>query len=481
MGISFSGVGSGLPISDWIDALCGVEEEKIKTLTEKQKTLQTKQSTLNTLNSTYKSVLSATQKFSDSLHGSSSDIFSKVSVTTSDSSIVTASVTQASTPAVIKLKVSQLATATERRSYGADVLAADVFTDTSKKLSELGNVKTGSFMINGTSINVNPDMTVDQLIYTINNSSTAGVKAHVEDGQLVLQSTKLGDNDIVVQETNSNLVNLIGLTGSEPEYLTMGQKAKFSINGVEKEADTNKIGSDKTGILGLSLDLLSETDGDDPVLINISRDADADSVLSALETFVTNFNKMIVDTDTETSTEGNLHAENSLVSIRNRLRTMVTSQVSSSGVYKSLADIGVTSGAPGMDVSEDTTKLVIDKDKFYEAFTENPSAVKSLLIGDQNALEGSDTKRGLMQKLQDGLDMAIDHQNGYFTARQTSLNSEINTLNTTISKKEDYLEVYRTKLTNQFNYMDQMISKMNNQFSSMQQQLASIGVNMGDS
>ena len=53
MSISFSGVGSGLPISDWIDALVKVEQAKIDPLTAQQKALQEKSKTLNTLSSTY--------------------------------------------------------------------------------------------------------------------------------------------------------------------------------------------------------------------------------------------------------------------------------------------------------------------------------------------------------------------------------------------------------------------------------------------
>ena len=259
MSISFSGVGSGLPISDWIDALVEVEQSKIDTLTAKQKTLNQKSSTLNTLRSTYSAVNTASLKFTDALHGSAADIFSKVSVTASDASIVTASVTQSATPSVVKLEVEQLATATVRKSYGADQLAADIFTDTSKKLSEIGDVKTGSFKINNAIINVTPDMTVDSLVYTINNSTTAGVKAHVEDGQLFLTSVKEGTDAIVVEEINSNFVNLAGL--HDDNYQTLGTNAKFKINGVEKEANTNKLTSDQTGILGLSLELMSTTDG----------------------------------------------------------------------------------------------------------------------------------------------------------------------------------------------------------------------------
>lgn len=479
MSISFSGVGSGLPISDWIDALVEVEQAKIDTLTAQQKVLQEKSNTLNTLSSTYSAVKSATQTFTDSTLGALSDIFSKVDVTTSDASIVTATVTQASTPAVIKLKVEQLATATERRSYGPDDLPADIFTNTSMRLEELGDVRTGSFSINGAVINVSPSMTVDSLIYTINNSTNANVRAHVEDGQLVLTSTSEGDEPIVVQEINSNFVNLAGL--HDDNYQTLGQNAKFTINGVEKEASSNRITSEQTGIIGLSLELLSVTEGDDPIEITISRQDDADSVLEALQTFVTNFNKAIADTDTETAVGSDLHAENQLVLIRNNLRTMITAPLSTSNVYKSLADIGITTGDPGLDVSADTTQLVIDEEKFYEAFRTNPSAVKALLVGDITAAEGSAERTGVMQQVQEQLQTALDSQYGYFSARNTSLNSEMSNLSDKIAKKEDALEVYREKLTKQFNYMDQMIAQMNAQFSQMQQQLSSIGIDFGSS
>lgn len=485
MGISFSGVGSGLPISDWIEALVKVEQGKIDILSKQQEALKKKSSTLDTLKSTYASVNSATSKLTDSLHGPASDIFSQVSVSTSDSSIISASVTQLSTPAVIKLKIKQLATQTERQSFGADTLGVDIFTDTSKKLSELGSLREGVFTINGATINVSPDMTADSLIYQINNNVDAGVKAHVEDGRLVLQNVAYGDKPIEVVDVNSNFAELTGLSQTDadhtdPEYQTIGQNAIYSINGgADKESASNKLTSDQTGILGLSVELLSVTAGEEPVTINIARDFKSDNALSAIQTFIDNFNKAIADTDTETAKTGNLYAENSLVSIRNRLRTLVTSTVNPSGVYKSLSEIGITSGAPGMDVTADTTKLVLDKDKFVEAFNANPAAVKQLLIGDGTT--GSANTEGAMQKVQEQLKTALDTQYGYFGARTTSLNSQITSMTANIDKKSDALIDYQAKLTKQFNYMDQQIAKMNQQFAQMQQQLAQIGVNVGGS
>ena len=202
------------------------------------------------------------------------------------------------------------------------------------------------------------------------------------------------------------------------------------------------------------------------------------------ETFVEAFNKIVTDTNLYTDSDstaengGILSGENNLVRIKNSLRTLVTSTVENSGQYKSLADIGITTGAPGLDVSADTTQLIIDEDKFLDAYEKDPASVKALLVGDNSS---GTTQEGLMQKLQTQLEAATDRTSGYFAARSDSLSSQISSMNDKIDRKQEYVYSYQEKLTNQFNYMDQMIAQMNSQFTAMQQQLASIGVNMGSS
>lgn len=473
MTIQFTGVGSGLPISDWIDALVGLKQDDIDVLTEEQKVLQEKSNTLNTLKSTYNSVKTSTMKLTDSLFGPASDIFSKVQVSTSDESIVECTVTQVATPSKLTLEVDRLATKAQKKTY-----QNDVFKDSSKKLSELGDVKSGSFTINGAVISVSPDMTVDGLIYAINNSADAKVNAYLENGQIVLESTEYGDHPIEVIETNSNFVHLAGLDDQTEAYNIEGMTAKFKINGEEREANSNKLDSTNTGVVGLTVNLLSVTEPDAPVTIQIARDFSADDVLSAVESFVTAYNKAIKDTDTATeSGTGQLSGETSLIYIRNQLRTITSDTILPNGVYKSLADIGITTGAPGLDVDADTTQLVIDEEKFLEAFTANPTAVKELLIGSNT--DTNNVTEGFMQRLQDKLDTALDTQSGYFNARSESLSSQISNMADRIAKKEDQLLLYQEQITNQFTYMDQQIAQMNAQFTQMQQQLSSIGINMG--
>lgn len=484
MSISFSGLGSGLPIDEWITALVKVEQAKVDTLNTQKEALTKKQTALNTLKSEYSALETAATKLTDSLHGAGSDIFSKVSVSTSETSIITATVTQYATPSKIELAVDSLATQSIRKSDANDLLR-----NSSTKLSELGVTQNATFEINGASISVTPDTTVDNLIYKINNSSTAGVKASLEKGSIVLTSKTYGQQEIAVtgDQTVDGTHTFAQLFGfDKADNFKEGERAAFRIDGgPTKYADTNTLTSDDTGIMGLTVDLLTTTDkdpdsGEDiPVEIVIDREADSEAVLTALQTFVEAFNKVIKDTDTGTDSEngGIFSGESSLINIRNNLRSKATSMVTTGGLYKSLADIGITTGAVGASVDADTNQLIIDKDKFIAAFESDPSSVKALLVGDNTAGSESD---GVMQVIKTSLKPALATQGGYFSARGESLNSEITRMSEKISKKEDYVVSYQAKLTKQFNYMDKVISNLNNQFSMMQQQLKSIGVNVGN-
>jgi flagellar hook-associated protein 2 len=65
--ISFSGAGSGLPISQIIDALMGVERQPVDRLYNDQTKLQSAKTTLGTLGSKITSLRSSIEKFTDAI------------------------------------------------------------------------------------------------------------------------------------------------------------------------------------------------------------------------------------------------------------------------------------------------------------------------------------------------------------------------------------------------------------------------------
>lgn len=459
MSISFSGIGSGLPIDEWIDALVSTRQSSITTLQTKQTALETKSSTLNSLKSLYSTLESTATKWTDTLLGPTSDFFSKVSVKSSEdgkeNKAVTATVTNLSTPSEFDITVQQLASQTKTVSD-----KNDAWKNASNRLSDLGFSGSGTLNINGNDISVSDDMSVSELVYKIGNSG-AGVNAYLKGGQLVLENKESGAKEMTI---SGDFADAVGLSNADNQ--TVGDNAIYTINGEQKTASTNSLDSSDTGIMGLSVELNSVTT--DPVTLRISRTSDEAGVKSAIDEFLSAFNSVISKTDSATAVGGDLNGESSLNYIRNDLRTLITSNVGS-GKYKSLADIGITTGAVGAGVDADTSQLVLDEEKFKAAFEADPEAVKELLVG--NAEKGT---TGLMQELKTAMTPALDTQNGYFKARGDSLNSEISTMSSTIETKNSELETYKANLQKQYNYMDQMIAKLNQQFTQLQSTLKSL-------
>ncbi len=467
MSISFSGLGSGLPIDDWINALVQVKQDKIDVLTSEQKELQTKSSTLSSLNSTYTSLQTALTKLIDSLNSPSADIFTKVSISSTEDGkenpAVSATVTNLSTPSEFDITVQQLATQTKFTSNKMDGLKR---SDTT--MEELGITKDGSFTINGKEIEFKTGTTVNELIYKI-DSSGAGVNAYIKGGTLVLQNSDYGEKEInvssddAITEDGKTFAQLFGYDNKSNQ--TLGTNAEYTLNGEAKVSSSNNLTGEDTGVVGLNIKLNSVTT--EPVTLTIARSYDESATEAALDEFVNAFNKVISETDTQTASTGYLYGESNLVKIRNDLRTGVSDMVGNGGFFKTLADIGISTGNAGMGVDANTSQLVFDKEKFKEAFTTDPNAVKELLLGNQQA-----GTTGVMQNLKEKLEPALNGAGGYFSARKDSINEEMSRKAETIEKKNNELELYEAELRQQYNYMDQMIAKLNQQFSYMQSQLS---------
>ncbi len=359
-------------------------------------------------------------------------------------------------------------------------------TDTTATLTSAnfagGKVTAGKFTIGSAEFEITSTTTLDSLIDEINNNEDAGATAYWDSnsGKLVLEATDGGAVNINVESDvasgGSNFTSIMGLTSSDGQSLatgsqTLGTNAKLTINGTSITSSSNTVTSDISGVSGLTLTLNAETTSTATVAIT----ADTTAATTAIETFVSAFNDVIANTDTATSNTGYLYGETSLNSIRNRLRTMVTSDTGNEA-YASLADIGITTGAIGTSVSEDTNKLVIDSTKLAEALASDPDAVKKLFLGDTDA----DTT-GVMSQMETVLENSTDSTNGYFVKREESFETSTDRLNDKIDRMTLSLESYRTQLEKKFSAMDTIISNLNSQSDILTQYLDQIKSNSEDS
>jgi len=218
--------------------------------------------------------------------------------------------------------------------------------------------------------------------------------------------------------------------------------------------------SDISGVSGLTLNLNAVSTSGATTTIKVG--SDTSTLTSALSSLVSAFNTVISNTDEATGTNGYLHGESSLNSIRNSLRTEATANVTGSGNYTSLASIGITTGAVGAALTDNTDQLVIDSTKLAAALADNPDAVKALLIGD-----GTDSNKGVLGTLAATVNTSLATTSGYFSARDTTFTSQLSDLTDTITKQTDDLATYKTALETKFNLMDQLISSMKSSYTNL--------------
>lgn len=327
------------------------------------------------------------------------------------------------------------------------------------RLVDSGIFSEGEFKINGETFNIDSTTTMNQLLNQINSNTKANVKALYNSvtGTFSLTSTESGATNIEVEEVSSNFISTVGLDNSD--NITTGTDARFKINGEELTSTSNTVKAEDSGIYGLTLTLKKVTNNasdtsenaiNGPIKVSVAQDKE--KITSAVKDIVNAINDVISQTDLQTKTDGKLAYDSSLISVRNSIRNMASVSYNDIPTYKTLRQIGISTGAVGTSVSSDTSKLKLNEDEFLKALEENPSEVQSLL---QNFVEQMETQ---VKKVNDTTE-------GYFAVKTKSIDKQISTLNDTIDRKKLSLKAYEENLTKRFTNMDLMISQMKSQFS----------------
>lgn len=574
MSIQFAGIGSGLPVQDWIDAIIQSESVRLENLNKQKSSIQTSKTALNTVESKFSLLRSSLEDLTDANLASSFDLFDRKKVTSSDTEVATASVASRAAVQNIELQVASLATSTVAQSTGKagqTIATTDVFTDLSNgdakkgtfsiyvdgvkeefeiletdtlqdiadKITNYGvaglsaqvnetdgtfeitytgtavlgsssdtsnflnvmNLSTATqdagtfsstaevnkvnlngslsgnnanlagdfslssytFKIGEAEITVGSGLSLQDVINNINSNDDTGVTARFDtkENKLVLISKDPGKTAINLEDTTGDFLEQMGLisdTGDSLTSQTLGNNALVYINGstTALEANTNTLTGDITGFSGLTIKLKKVTEEGETIKLNIEQDTE--KLTNAVEDFVNKFNGVINEIDLKTGVGKDLAREYSLVNLRNDLRISSTNRVNGLSTYDSLAMIGISTGNVGKSVDESSKTLTLDKDKFLEALQERPDELKALLVGDSD-----NGITGILQTLEKKVESAIDPVNGYFAAREGSMNNQISDIDKSITRETERLDMREASLTRQFNQMDQYISQMQQQ------------------
>lgn len=332
--------------------------------------------------------------------------------------------------------------------------------------SVLGEDAKGTFKIGGAEFTIDDDTTFDSLIKEINSKSDeAGVKAEFDsnNGQLVFTATTNGSFNINIEKGTSSFTDKMGYTnGSKLNDQELGSFAIFTINGETRMASSNTVSSDVTGIENVTFNLKGvSTDENASTTIKVG--ADSDDLVSAVKSWIEQYNKTLDLVDEQTASGATLSGESSLESLRRSVRTSASAKQSGAGEYSLLAQIGISTGKASTDLSKLTDHLELDEEKLIKALEEDPESVKALLVGGEN-------NKGILTNMEDIVDESLK-STGYFTTRNNSLDRENTNLKSSASAENTKVEAYQARLQAQFQAMENMISKMQSAYSSAMSQM----------
>jgi flagellar hook-associated protein 2 len=240
----------------------------------------------------------------------------------------------------------------------------------------------GAFSINGVQISYAATDSIAGIIQRI-NASMAGVTATYDPGldRIRLTASQTGARTISVQDVTGNFLQATGiLSGSQ----TLGKQAVFTIDAVNGGQPLTSSSNTVSGYLpGLTFQLKSPTAT--PLTVTVGPDTRAS--MDLVKSFVDGFNSVLSAIATRTAVDpkreksGPLAGDRGLASIERTLREFASAPaLGLTGQYRSLADIGISTGSVGSAVGT-TNRLVIDEARLQRALNENPQAVEAVLSG----------------------------------------------------------------------------------------------------
>lgn len=460
-GISFSGIASGLDTEAIIAQLLAIERNPIVKLKQQE-------DVINARKSGYDEVRSKLQAFRNAVAGLRDiDIFQeKQTVAVTDEKLVGASRTDVAAAGGYDIVVTSLARAEQLRANGS-------FTRASA--DDVLRIRVGSG--EEVEVQVKAGDGLEQIASTINSTAGIDVYASVVGGQLYLSSKKTGTSNTITVSSDGTLADELDFSVHQT-----AANATFTVNGVSYERESNIV---EDVIVGVKLTLKASG----AAAVTVSEPSlDANAIADNIDAFVKAYNEVLQTInakvteervrDPQTSSErsrGALFQDSTLVSLASNLRSWVSHAIAGAPEHANeFFDIGVKVRAAGTQDKEGARMglLTFDRERFLEAFEQDPSAVKQFFT---NATEDPDTE-GISQYLERQLQGYL-RSDGIFSALTESQDSKLRLLRDRQDRMEAHVRAYEQQLRRQFTQLESALSGLQNQGLALSGQLALLFAN----
>jgi flagellar hook-associated protein 2 len=439
--LQITGLASGLDTNQIIQEEMAIYQQPVTNL-------QNQQSGLTAMNKQLTSIQSELKTLSaDALAVGDPTLFkTQQSVTSSDTTRVSATSSTGAGVGGYQVSVSQLANSAQA-TYG--------FTSPSSD---------DNITVNGSPYTISAGESVQDFVASINNDQNGSVyAAATNSGTVVFSSRQTGaSSSVAVSDTGGALA---------VQSQKAGQDALFSVDGVSGSSASNTV---TNAIGGVSLTLTGVTTTSGPVTVNVGAPApDSTSISNAINTFVTQYNKVIGDIQTQLSqapsssdpTQGTLYGDPELQGLLSSMRSMMYSPGSGLPAGAStMDDIGVSTGATTGNGAESASALsgdlTLNATTLTNMLQSNPSGVKALLGSWSSSFVST-----------------VDNAStpgGTISARVTGDTSQISNLGNQISSMQSALTDKQNFLVQEYAQLEAALSSNQSQSSWLTSQIASL-------
>ena len=404
-------------------------------------------------------------------------------VTSSDDTIATISGTSDSMEGSYDLVVKQLATASKitggviSKADGTTKISTKDALGYSGKLTITNGATDGSDTALTVEIDVKATDSLKDIANAINNAKDpsdstgtkgAGLKATIVNNQLVISSEEMGDRTLTI---GGNLKDSLGFKDSKT---VEGQSAKFTLDGIEMERNSNT----PTDVVdGVTLNF-KKADASKTITLGLTNDTDKE--LSAVKDFVSQYNSVmsflsekmdVGDPSKSDNTTGALAGDSTLISLQSKLQSTVLGGKSVNGVSASTL---------GLSVDRNGT-LSLDETKFKAQLAKNPNAVKDFFFVDTSTKYATEkTGTGYTADFKAVIDRYTSTKSGsegVITLRKSSYQNEIKDYNKQIERITEQIATKRARYVTMFTNLDTAIGNLQSQFSYFQSQNSSSSSN----
>lgn len=444
--------GSGIDTSALVSSLVSATREPKQTAITSQQTLNSSRI------SALASAVSSLDTFADALSEVLSGADYTGTASSNDASIASVTMLSGGTPSGLpaQLTVEQLASA---RVYSSAASSGSTGSTV---------IGTGSFTITnsaGEATTITLDSTNNSFaglasaINAANTGVTARVVTDTQGTRLVFKGETGADNDFTISANADDSSSILG--GMSFTSTSTAQNAKVTLDGVAYEFASNTIDD---AIPYLRIDLNKASPG---TSVTLSMSQPTAGLSDLLKEFVDAYNTLMKALNTATATgadsssSGVLNGVAGVRDMKRQLSAITSTELASTGTYKTLADIGVSTNRDGT-LSLDTTRLAAAMEADPEGVTNmvNPKTstasnlgLSALMDSVRDNIEKTDGPLKTAQKRYDALaeeftkqledlDEKMANYEEHLTKVYAAMETRLSALKATQSYLEQQIEVW---------------------------------------